>query len=61
MSSREVLRVLQHAAGVYKTSMGARNGYSSVLSSYSPIKSSRGQPPFVHPDSSGSSSPPFTS
>ena len=31
MSSREVFRVVQHAAGVRKASMGARNGYLSVV------------------------------
>ena len=31
MSSREVSRVVQHAAGVHKASMDARNGYSSVV------------------------------
>ena len=31
MSSREVFRAIQHAAGVHKASMGARNGYPSVI------------------------------
>ena len=31
MSSREVFRAVQHAAGVHKASMGARNGYSSAV------------------------------
>ena len=31
MSSREVFCTFQHAAGVHKASMGARNGYPSVV------------------------------
>ena len=31
MSSREVFRAVQHAAGGHKASMGARNGYLSVV------------------------------
>ena len=31
MPSRKVWRAVQHTAGVQKASMGARNGYSSVI------------------------------